>query len=38
MTAFSFEAARARGKIDKVGQLNPLQRYAVPDEVSYNKI
>ena len=37
MTAPIFEYARARGTIHKVGQLNPLQRSATPDEVNYNK-
>lgn len=32
MTAPMFEGARARGKQDKLGQLNPLRRYATPDE------
>jgi hypothetical protein len=34
MTKPTFENARSRGKINKVGQLNPLQRYAIPDEVT----
>ena len=32
MTAPMFEGARARGKEDKLGQLNPLRRYATPEE------
>ncbi|GBC00328.1 hypothetical protein RclHR1_03810017 [Rhizophagus clarus] len=34
MTKPTFDYARSRGKISKVGQLNPLQRYAIPDEVA----
>jgi len=34
MTAPLYEAARQRGKGGKIGQLNPLQRGAVPDEVA----
>lgn len=32
MTAPMFEGARARGKEDRLGQLNPLRRYAPPQE------
>jgi len=32
MTAPMFEGARARGKEEKLGQLNPLRRYAPPEE------
>jgi NAD(P)-dependent dehydrogenase (short-subunit alcohol dehydrogenase family) len=32
MTAPMFEGARARGKEDRLGQLNPLRRYAGPEE------
>jgi NAD(P)-dependent dehydrogenase (short-subunit alcohol dehydrogenase family) len=32
MTAPMFEGARARGKEDRLGQLNPLRRYATPEE------
>jgi NAD(P)-dependent dehydrogenase (short-subunit alcohol dehydrogenase family) len=32
MTAPMFEGARARGKEDRLGQLNPLRRYAEPEE------
>lgn len=32
MTAPMFEGARARGKEEKLGQLNPLRRYATPEE------
>jgi len=35
MTVFQFEPARERGTIGKVGQLNPLQRYGVPEEIAY---
>ncbi|CAG8573584.1 2725_t:CDS:10 [Funneliformis caledonium] len=34
MTAPVFDHARTRGTINKVGQLNPLQRYAVPAEIA----
>ncbi|KAI0885082.1 NAD(P)-binding protein [Annulohypoxylon maeteangense] len=34
MTAPTFEAARARGTTRKIGQLNPLKRGAVADEVA----
>lgn len=34
MTAPMYEAARARGTTRKIGQLNPLQRGAVADEVA----
>ncbi|RIA92470.1 hypothetical protein C1645_764894 [Glomus cerebriforme] len=34
MTMPLFDQARKRGTIDKVGQLNPLQRYGVPDEIA----
>ncbi|KAL3471133.1 dehydrogenase with different specificitie [Aspergillus californicus] len=34
MTAPMYEAARARGTTKKIGQLNPLQRGAVADEVA----
>lgn len=34
MTRGIFEAARARGTEGKIGQLNPLRRGAVPDEVA----
>ncbi len=32
MTAPMFKGARARGKEDRLGQLNPLRRYASPEE------
>jgi NAD(P)-dependent dehydrogenase (short-subunit alcohol dehydrogenase family) len=32
MTAPMFDAARARGSDGKLGQLNPLRRYATPEE------
>lgn len=38
MTQPTFEYARSRGTINKVGQLNPLQRYAVPEEVKWTMI
>jgi NAD(P)-dependent dehydrogenase (short-subunit alcohol dehydrogenase family) len=31
MTQFTFEYARKRGTASKIGQLNPLGRYAVPE-------
>jgi NAD(P)-dependent dehydrogenase (short-subunit alcohol dehydrogenase family) len=34
MTKPIFEGARARGNEDKIGQLNPLTRYGVPDEIA----
>jgi NAD(P)-dependent dehydrogenase (short-subunit alcohol dehydrogenase family) len=34
MTQAIFDRARERGTIDKVGQLNPLQRGGVPDEIA----
>lgn len=34
MTQSVFDAARARGTERKVGQLNPIQRGAIPDEVA----
>ncbi|KAI9006795.1 3-oxoacyl-reductase [Hyaloraphidium curvatum] len=34
MTAPTFDAARARGSVSKIGQLNPLGRYGVPDEMA----
>ena len=34
MTAPVFEAADARGKRHKIGQLNPLKRYGVPAEIA----
>jgi NAD(P)-dependent dehydrogenase (short-subunit alcohol dehydrogenase family) len=34
MTAPMFDAARARGSEKKLGQLNPLRRYGVPDEIA----
>jgi NAD(P)-dependent dehydrogenase (short-subunit alcohol dehydrogenase family) len=34
MTSALFEQARARGTEDKVGQLNPMGRYGVPEEVA----
>ncbi|ORY59948.1 short-chain dehydrogenase [Pseudomassariella vexata] len=34
MTAPTFEAARARGTEKKIGQLNPLKRYGVADEIA----
>lgn len=35
MTKPIFEGARARGNEDKIGQLNPLTRYGVPDEIAH---
>jgi NAD(P)-dependent dehydrogenase (short-subunit alcohol dehydrogenase family) len=34
MTAPIFEMARAAGKEHRIGQLNPLQRYGVPEEIA----
>jgi NAD(P)-dependent dehydrogenase (short-subunit alcohol dehydrogenase family) len=34
MTRETFEAARRRGKADKIGQLNPLQRAGAPEEIA----
>ncbi|KAG7098653.1 hypothetical protein E1B28_000569 [Marasmius oreades] len=34
MTAFTFEYARRRGTMGKMGQLNPLGRWAMPEEVA----
>jgi len=35
MTKPMFDGARARGKEDKIGQLNPMARYGVPMEIAY---
>jgi NAD(P)-dependent dehydrogenase (short-subunit alcohol dehydrogenase family) len=35
MTRPIFEASRARGTEHKIGQLNPLTRYGVPDEIAH---
>ena len=35
MTRPIFEASRARGTEGKIGQLNPLTRYGVPDEIAH---
>jgi hypothetical protein len=34
MTAPTFQAARQRGTAGKIGQLNPLQRYGIAEEVA----
>ncbi|MFP5407147.1 MAG: SDR family NAD(P)-dependent oxidoreductase, partial [Gammaproteobacteria bacterium] len=34
MTKPIFEYARSRGNADKLGQLNPLQRYGLPHEIA----
>jgi NAD(P)-dependent dehydrogenase (short-subunit alcohol dehydrogenase family) len=34
MTQRVFEYARANDKIDKVGRLNPLKRYGIPEEIA----
>ncbi len=34
MTKPIFDAARAAGKGDRIGQLNPLRRYGVPEEIA----
>jgi len=35
MTKPIFDGARARGNEEKIGQLNPLTRYGVPDEIAH---
>jgi len=35
MTKPIFDYARQRGTQDRIGQLNPLKRYGVPDEIAY---
>jgi NAD(P)-dependent dehydrogenase (short-subunit alcohol dehydrogenase family) len=35
MTKPIFDGARARGNEDKIGQLNPLNRYGLPDEIAH---
>ena len=35
MTKPIFDGARARGNEDKIGQLNPLTRYGLPDEIAH---
>jgi len=35
MTKFIFDRAREKGTEDKIGQLNPLQRYGVPEEMAH---
>jgi NAD(P)-dependent dehydrogenase (short-subunit alcohol dehydrogenase family) len=35
MTKPIFDGARARGNEDKIGQLNPLTRYGVPEEIAH---
>lgn len=35
MTKPIFDRARARGTDNKIGQLNPLRRYGVPEEIAY---
>jgi NAD(P)-dependent dehydrogenase (short-subunit alcohol dehydrogenase family) len=35
MTRRVFDAARAKGTEDRIGQLNPLQRYGHPEEIAY---
>ncbi|GAA5853801.1 hypothetical protein JCM3766R1_002119 [Sporobolomyces carnicolor] len=34
MTTFTFEAARQRGTLGKVGQLNPLRRFGIAEEIA----
>ena len=34
MTQMIFDSARAKGTDDKIGQLNPLQRHGVPEEMA----
>lgn len=35
MTKPIFDASRARGTEDRIGQLNPLTRYGLPDEIAH---
>jgi len=35
MTKPIFDRARARGTDKKIGQLNPLRRHGVPEEIAY---
>jgi hypothetical protein len=35
MTIKTFDAARQRGTAGKIGQLNPMQRYGVAEEVQF---
>ncbi|HEY1707727.1 MAG TPA: SDR family oxidoreductase, partial [Rhizomicrobium sp.] len=35
MTKPIFDYAKQRGTADRIGQLNPLKRYGVPDEIAY---
>ncbi|POY76542.1 hypothetical protein BMF94_0383 [Rhodotorula taiwanensis] len=34
MTTFTFDRARERGTLGKVGQLNPLRRFGIPEEIA----
>jgi NAD(P)-dependent dehydrogenase (short-subunit alcohol dehydrogenase family) len=34
MTRYAYEAARAAGKVDRIGQLNPLRRGGEPEEIA----
>lgn len=34
MTTYTFEMARARGTLGKVGQLNPTRRFGIAEEVA----
>ncbi|GAA6063419.1 hypothetical protein JCM10212_002088 [Sporobolomyces blumeae] len=34
MTTYTFEAAKARGTLGKVGQLNPLRRFGIAEEIA----
>lgn len=34
MTTTTFDAARKRGTVGKIGQLNPLQRFGVSEEIA----
>jgi hypothetical protein len=36
MTKQTFDYARSRGNEHKIGQLNPLARYGIAGEVSFN--
>ena len=38
MTKGVFDFARSRGSEDKIGQLNPLKRAGVPEEIAYTAL
>lgn len=35
MTTYTFERAKERGNLGKVGQLNPLKRFGIAEEIAY---